>query len=319
MEQASQIQVLNDLKKSISEQYVLESKIPDILTALESLLSPTTHSQFKTHESFSNAIEDELKKFDKHFSLTWSDPAEVNKDQSTESFWHKLARKNSGFNKVEILDGNVGYIDFWGFDRVNDESKRRVANVMSFVADTDAIIFDVRNNGGGSPRMVQLLSSYLFKKRTLLNKIYWRYSDDTDEFWTLRRIKGKKRPNVPVFILTSQDTFSAAEAFAYDLQSRERAIVVGESTGGGAHPMRFIDLGRGFKAGIPYGKTINPITKTNWEWIGVTPNIKTSKERAFDTAYHTALSRILNDSNNEFQKIDIENRLNDLASRITEK
>jgi C-terminal processing protease CtpA/Prc len=313
MDDLSQIQILNDLKREISEQYILEKKIPDILASLGSLSSPDMLHQLSSEQDFSEAIDEKLKKFDKHFSFKWSNPKKVNKSLSSESYWDKLERKNSGFNKVEILAGNEGYIDFWGFDKVNDKSEQRVANVMSFVADTDAIIFDLRNNGGGHPEMVQLLSSYLFKKRTFLNSIYWRYSDETDEFWTFRNVKGKKLPNVPVYILTSNDTFSAAEEFTYDLQSLNRATVVGETTGGGAHPMRFIDFGDGFIAGIPYGKAINPITKTNWEWIGVTPDLKTPKESAFDLAYQTALKKLLKTELSNAKKNEIDIKLKELS------
>lgn len=314
MDNSSKTQILSDLKTEISKQYVLEEKVPEILAALESLSSPDTLSKFSTEKEFSETIDKKLSHFDKHFSLEWTDPKKVDDSQPSESYWDQLDRKNSGFNKVEILKGNVGYIDFWGFDRVNDKSEQRVANVMSFVSDTDAIIFDLRNNGGGSPRMVQLLSGYLFNKRTQLSSIYWRHSDETDEFWTFRKVKGKKLPQVPVYILTSNDTFSAAEAFAYDLQSLKRATIVGEATGGGAHPMRFIDFGDGFIAGIPYGKAINPITKTNWEWVGVIPNIVSPKENAFEIAYRAALDKLLKTELASAQKIEVENKLRVLSA-----
>jgi len=316
MDNLRKAQILSDLKQVISDQYIIEKSIPEIVASLDLLFSPDVLSEISDESTFSAAINEQLKHFDKHFSFNWSTPDKISENPPPESYWDKLARKNSGFSKVEILDGNIGYIDFWGFDRVNETSEQRVANVMSFVADTDAIIFDLRNNGGGSPKMVQLLSSYLFKKRTLLNTIYWRYSDETDEFWTFRNVKGKKLPRVPVYILTSKDTFSAAEEFAYDLQSLNRAKVVGETTGGGAHPMRFIDFGDGFIAGIPYGKAINPITKTNWEWVGVTPDIETSKASAFDTAYHSALNELLKVIRDESQKIDIEHKLKILMERL---
>lgn len=310
-------EILSDLKKEISDQYIIEKNIPDILASLDYFSSPDILTELSENNRFAEALNEKLKHFDKHFSLSWSNPNEISTKPPSESYWDRLDRKNSGFSKVEILEGNIGYIEFWGFDRVNEKSEQRVATAMSFVSEADAIIFDLRNNGGGSPKMVQLLGGYLFNQSAQLSSIYWRHSDETDDFWTLKKVKGKKSPEVPVYILTSNETFSAAEAFAYDLQSLKRAVIVGETTLGGAHPMRFIDFGDGFVAGIPYGKAVNPITNKNWEWVGVTPDIETSKESAFDTAYHAALNKLLNVTRDESQKIDIENKLKDLTARLT--
>jgi len=316
MEESQKHQIIDTLKQEISEQYILEKNIPTILKSLEAISSSKELQLISNHNEFAELIDKNLKQFDKHFKLSWTDSEKIDGNVPSESYWDSLKRKNSGFNRVEILSGNIGYIDFWGFDKVNDNSERRVANVMSLVSDTDAIIFDLRNNGGGHPEMVQLISSYLFKKRTHLNSIYWRFSDETDEFWTFRKVKGEKPRNVPIYILTSSATFSAAEEFAYDLQSLKRATIVGEVTGGGAHPMRFIDLESGFVAGIPYGKAINPITKTNWEWVGVKPDLKTPKERAFDLAYHSALENLLKTPLNNAQKIEIKNKLKELSKSL---
>jgi hypothetical protein len=308
-------EILSNLKQEISEQYIIEENIPDILASLDSLSSTDFLTKLPDGSKFAEVINDKLKQFDRHFSLSWSNPNEISTKPRSESYWDRLDRKNSGFRKVEILEGNIGFIEFWGFDRVNVKSEQRVANVMSFVSEADAIIFDLRNNGGGSPRMVQLLSGYLFNERTQLSSIYWRNSDETEKFWTSTDIQGKKRPNTPIYVLTSNDTFSAAEAFTYDLKILKRATIVGETTGGGANPMRFVDFGDGFIAGIPYGRAINPVTKTNWEWVGVTPDIETSRELALETAYISALNKLLNVSRNESQKIDIENTLRDLTAR----
>ena len=157
------------------------------------LSSPDVLSELYDENKFAEAINEKLKHFDKHFSLSWSNPNEISENPQSESFWERLDRKNSGFSKAEILEGNIGYIEFWGFDRVNDKSEQRVATTMSFVSDTDAIIFDLRNNGGGSPKMVQLLGGYLFRQSTQLSSIYWRHSDETDDFWTFKKVKGKKK------------------------------------------------------------------------------------------------------------------------------
>lgn len=308
------IQIFEALKLAISEQYVLEDTIPQILTELS---NPSFSDTLKSQSSnivFAQMIEQKLQQFDKHFSFAWEKQEEVSTHVPTESYWDGLNRKNSGFNKLEILDGNIGYVSFWGFDKVNKASRERVASVMAFLSNTKSIIFDLRDNGGGQPEMVQLISSYLFKERVQLSSLYWRDSGETDEFWTFKRVNGKKRPNIPVYIVTSNKTFSAAEAFAYDLQSLKRAIVIGETTGGGAHPMRFIDFGAGFVAGIPYGKAVNPVTQSNWEWTGVKPDITTSKEKAFDVAYYTALKNALVTPLSPIEEHEIEIKLKELTN-----
>ncbi|MDP5191526.1 S41 family peptidase, partial [Rheinheimera baltica] len=162
---SERLEVINKLKHEISEQYVLEEQIPAILSSLETLSSAETLQQAFSHQDFADVIDKKLNEFDKHFSFSWQAKEEAATKQPLESYWDRLERKNSGFNKVEILTGNVGYIDFWGFDKVNDDSTARVAKVMAMVSEANAIIFDVRNNGGGHPEMSQLLSSYLFKNR----------------------------------------------------------------------------------------------------------------------------------------------------------
>ena len=191
--------------------------------------------------------------------------------------------RNYGFQKLERLDGNVGYLDLRGFADV-DEGRETAAAAMAFLANSDAIIFDLRSNGGGSPEMVQFLCSYLFEERTHLNSLYWRPTDVTEEYWTLDSLPGKRVPEVPVYVLTSSRTFSAAEEFSYNLRTQGRATLVGETTGGGAHPGGTNPIGDGFLMFVPSGRAINPITGTNWEGVGVEPHMPVRAADALDTA-----------------------------------
>ncbi|MDJ0764442.1 MAG: S41 family peptidase [Myxococcota bacterium] len=119
--------------------------------------------------------------------------------------------------------------------------------------------------------------------------MYWRAGDRTEEFWTLDEIDGKKRPDVPVFVLTSDRTFSGAEEFTYNLQTRKRATIVGETTGGGANPGEVFDISPHLGIFVSTGKAINPVTKTNWEGIGVKPDVEVDAEHALEKA--TALAK----------------------------
>ena len=156
---------------------------------------------------------------------------------------------------------------------------------MQVIKNTDAIIFDLRKNDGGSPDMVQYICSYFFGKKTHLNSLYWRKGNRTQEFWTLDKLPADRMPNVPLFVLTSHYTFSGAEEFAYNFKTRKRAVIVGENTGGGANPGGPIEINKYFSINVPTGRAINPITQTNWEGIGVVPDVKTVASKALTKAH----------------------------------
>jgi len=200
----------------------------------------------------------------------------------------------NGFMRVERLDGNIGYLELQGFMEV--ESARDNANAaMQLLAGSSALIIDLRQNGGGHPGTVQLLSSYLFdpSEPVHLNSLYYRPSDETTEYWTHDNIKVENAmPDVPVYVLTSGRTFSAAEEFTYNLQCLDRATIVGETTGGGAHPVDGFIIADQFVANIPIGRAINPITKTNWEGVGVIPDIAVSAPQALDAAIGQVLQTL---------------------------
>lgn len=198
------------------------------------------------------------------------------------------AASNFGFTKAEILDGNIGYFDLRGFAGVREAGPVAGA-VMTMLANTDALIIDLRNNGGGQPEMVAYLCSYFFEKPLHVNTIYWRPTDTTKEHWTTAEVTGRKFLAKPVWVLTSQRTFSGGEEFAYDLKALKRATLVGETTGGGAHPVTVSPLEGGFSISVPAGRAINPVTKTNWEGTGVEPDVKVAAADALKVAHEAAL------------------------------
>ena len=163
---------------------------------------------------------------------------------------------------------------------------------MGFLAGADAVIIDLRHNGGGNPSMIQLLSSYLFEEPVHLNSFFHRGQEQIDQFWTLPHVPGTRFPDTPLYILTSSYTFSAAEEFTYNLKHLKRATIVGEVTGGGAHPGGTFGIQGGFSIFIPTGRAINPITKTNWEGTGIEPHVKTSADEALLVAHMQALETL---------------------------
>jgi len=199
---------------------------------------------------------------------------------------------NYGFVKVEVLPGNVGYIKFKGFAGT-PEARPTAAAAMAFVANTGALIFDVTENGGGSPNMINFLSGYLFDKpvhlNTFQNREAGRVSDTYSEEIAEDVHYGQDKP---VYVLTSGYTFSAAEEFTYDLKHLKRATIVGETTGGGAHPVEMRTLNKYFTLKLPTGRAVNPITKTNWEGVGVIPHVEVPADQAKDKAYELALQAV---------------------------
>src|SRR5262245_11271822 len=167
------------------------------------------------------------------------------------------ALRNFGFKKVERLGGGgVGLLELEGFmpaEMIGDTA----ASAMSFLANNDAVIIDLRKNGGGSPDAVILLCSYFFDQATHLNSIYTRTTDTTRQYWSHPVVPGKKLIGKDVYVLTSSRTFSAAEEFTYNLQSQKRATIVGETTGGGAHPTRGFRVTDHFRVGVPVARSIN--------------------------------------------------------------
>lgn len=193
-------------------------------------------------------------------------------------------RVNFGFSKIEILNGNIGYLKCNMFAEVNEESKQAVEAAVRFLQHVRVLIIDLRENGGGEPEMVQYICNYLFAARTHLNDIYVRRNNTTAEFWTTPTKQLTALMQVPVYILVSRSTFSGAEEFAYDLQTQKRGVVVGEVTGGGAHPVEPRAISHGFVGYIPFARAVNPFTKTNWEGKGVQPNLQIPAEKALEAA-----------------------------------
>jgi len=183
------------------------------------------------------------------------------------------------------LEGNVGYLRFDGFVDPG-ECGSTIVTAITALAETKALIIDLRENaGGGKAGSTPLLESYLFDRRTHLSDVRFRYTGDTRERWTLDSVAGARfGGEKPVYVLTSAHTLSAGEELAYDLQALKRATIVGETTSGQAHATFEARIENHFGVLLPTGKTLNPVTGTDWEGVGVVPDVKVAASEALTTA-----------------------------------
>lgn len=200
-------------------------------------------------------------------------------------------RQNFGFRKIEILDGNIGYLNISYFTDT-DTLEESINGSMKFLSNTDAIIIDLRDNGGGS--LTPLLFSYFFpNEKIYLGGCVCRDKTRNENLWTLSNITGKRLPDVELYILTNSKTFSAAEDFSYTMQNLKRAVVVGETTKGGAHPVDVLIVKGDILTQIAICESFNPITKSNWEGTGVKPDIEVESENALKIAHMKAIEHTI--------------------------
>lgn len=227
-----------------------------------------------------------------HAALLKADNETTNDSNDIKTVSPEMQRFNFGFQSMQIMNGNIGYLKLNGFYDTDHASNTAVA-AMNYLSHADAIIFDLRQNSGGSFEMVQLLSSYLFDSKPVhLSGFYWRPDDKHTQNWTLPHVPGKRNPEAEVIILTSAGTHSAAEEFSYNLKHLKRATVIGETTMGGAHPGKFMPVNDRFVLFVPYGRSTNPITNTNWEGVGVIPDIEVNAADALAVAKINALEKL---------------------------
>lgn len=288
----SSIETLNQL---MNDFYVFPEVAQKTGDHLNKLLETGYFDAFKDTESFAKALTEQVQSInkDKHMRVRSRPPGNAPVNTIDRLFEEHLDYKmrsrsnNLGFQEAKKLPGNIGYLDLRGFANVY-EAGPMADHYMKLLSSSDAIIIDLRKNGGGDPGMVQYLCSYFFDKKVHLNSLYWRQGDRTDEFWTLDSVNGDQLPDIPLFVLTSNYTFSGAEEFSYNMQTQKAATLVGETTGGGANPGGTRRINEYLSVFIPMGRAINPITGTNWEGVGVVPEIQTTAEEAFDKGVELA-------------------------------
>lgn len=314
---AEKSEVVDSISNILANSYVFPDVGEKISKHLKDKGSSGAYSEISDPIKFAQILTEDVRAInnDKHLRVSFAPEriAEWSIDLSPEDSMAVVERErrvahanNYGFKEVKILDGNIGYLNLTAFYGVSEKSGSIAEAAMNFLSNTDALIIDLRSNGGGSPAMIQLITSYLYgSDRVHLNTFYYRPQDEKTQTWTLPYVPGKRRPDVDVYVLTSSRTFSAAEEFSYNLRNLERATLIGELTGGGAHPGGTRIATERYTVWVPSGRAINPITKTNWEGKGVTPHIEVPAEDALLQAKITAIEKLM-EKNGEVNKYQYE-------------
>jgi len=301
VDSVSQIEILESLLKKIQAYYVFPDIAEQICSNLKKHFDDGDYADSMEGELFAMALTLHLQEtnHDEHLWVRWHPeplPDEEILRHNQEWLEERMlgARlDNFGLYRVERLPGNIGYLDIRYFHKVEWGGDIAIA-AMNFLSNTSVLIIDLRNCTGGYPDMIALIGSYLFDNKPIhLSSIYWRDEDKTHQYWTLPYVPGRRFADQPVFVLTSKVTFSGGEEFASILQTRKRAIVMGDKTDGGAHPGASYRIHPHFEVFIPIGRAINPVTGEDLEGVGVTPDIFVPRDHAFTGAYYMALKTIL--------------------------
>ncbi|AHM62504.1 interphotoreceptor retinoid-binding protein [Flammeovirgaceae bacterium 311] len=294
--------IIESVASQLDQHYIFPDKAKEMGAYLKKRNKEKFYDQIVNYKAFAEVLTKDLQTVHKDLHMKLYYNPKFVQDLRNRNFMkgpapeilqqqEASARKdNFGFVKVERLPGNIGYLDFRQFYPLSEEAKNTVAAAMGFLANTDAVIVDLRNNRGGDPEMVQLVLSYFMDKTPVhYNSLYTRSDSATRDFYSLAEVEGKKMPATDLYVLTSKRTFSAAEEFTYNLQNLKRATIVGETTGGGAHPTRPYVINDYLVLNIPFERAINPFTKTNWEGTGVTPDVAIEADKALLKARELAL------------------------------
>jgi len=320
IDKASRSEVVDNVIANLNRAYVFPDKAASIEADLRTRMSrgdfDSIGSAKKFAETLTNALQS--KTHDKHLEVRYFEKAIAegqNGDPSPEEKAEEMLQQkylNYGFENVGRLHHNIGLLDIHAFGRPQQAADRLVA-AMTLVGDTDALIIDLRECEGGDPETVMLLASYLFDKPTHLNDIYLRDENRTQERWTTQTVAGKRYGEARrIYLLTSSETVSGCEDFAYALKNAGRAKLLGETTAGGAHAGSPRRLSAHFMMFVPSGRPINPVTHADWEGVGITPDIHVSAKKALDAAQIAILKEMLATEPDPLKKERIQKRISEL-------
>lgn len=318
LDAAQRAAIISDIASLLNQNYIFPETATAIEHALRDRLAGGAYDKLSDAGEFAQAVSRDLSAtgHDKHMGFAYApdQAAQIRRLQSRSEDEAKAARErqlaaerhdNFGFQKVERLPGNIGYLDFRMFGSASEAAPTMIA-ALNFLAYCDAIIVDLRQNGGGDTTGIQFMCSYFFDEPAHLNDIRFRDEAKTENYWSLPYVPGPKPSKADLYILTSSRTFSGAEEFSYNMKNLKRGTLVGETTGGGAHPTRPWIVQDDFVLRVPFARAENPVSKTNWEGTGVVPDVAVPADQAFDRAYQMAVEKLAAQTTDPGRKAECE-------------
>jgi len=320
VDEAARSAIIETLVSKIQGGYVVPERAQVAVRNLRSARASGAYKDLDTASTFAERLTSDLRSAtqDKHIAVL-VDPEASTPTQSAGTQAKPREHFNFGFYKIERLEGNVGYLDLRSFANL-DEGRQTTSTYLDALANFDAIIIDLRKNGGGNTPMAVYVASYLFGPKPVhFTDMYWRDQNQTVQLWTEANVPGRRSVSQEVYILVGPSTFSAAEDFCYSLKQLKRATLVGQRTGGGAPMGRGLErLSPVFTAFIPTGQSINPLTKTNWEGVGVEPDVNVPAEKALAKAHVLALGRLFEQARDPKWKSDLGRVIEDISAGKTD-
>lgn len=281
--------VVDEVVKLMTDEYVLPDVGRQAASTLSRKLAAGDYETVTDPGAFARRLTEDLNAVahDKHLRVRRDEPGPPRGESRK-----KPSLSEGGFTRVDVLAQNIGYVDLKGFPP--KELFKPVADkAMRLLTGTDALLIDLRSNGGGAPATVAYWVSFFMDPKTPIhvNDLLWRKPGTEDYRRDVFQTEATPSSYLarPVVLLTGPGTFSGGEEFAYDMQSLKRATLVGEATGGGANPGAPRHLPAGLSIFLPTGRAVNPITQTSWEGTGVQPDMPVPAAAAFATAYKAAL------------------------------
>ena len=297
---AYRARILDGVAEKFGEGYFDAERAAFVRTQLGNRAVRATYDTAMTAAGLSALLTADLQKWsaDRHPRLVFSVqprpmPKAGKQSPALQNAEDESARsRNFGFHALERLTGNIGYLEIGRFE-APALAGQTLAAAMQFLANTDALIIDLRGNGGGRADMVALMASYFLEEQTHLATLERRSPRGSDQIWSASYVPGPRYLGKPIFVLTSKRTFSGAEGLTYDLKHFAHATIVGEKTRGGANPGSFQQIDEHFAVFVPSGRVVHAATGTNWDAAGITPDVTVEAAEAKRTAHKLALERLV--------------------------
>ena len=302
LSKVEQLMIYNKTKQLMTQNFIFPERVEGCMDKMRLELDSARYVNLMDRSEFITAFNKSLKRIceDKHFWLSVRVKRDDNKMPLSPFMQQQLEFNNQradnfGVNKVEMLADSIGYIKLDYF-REPAHSSQVWLSAVDLIRHGKALIMDLRENHGGRPEMVALISSYFLAKPTHLVTFFERGDKVGQQSWSFAEVPGEKIADMPLYILVGPQTGSAGEGFSYHMKHLKRATLIGESTYGAGNPGSNYSINDDWQIFIADGRPENAITGKNWEGQGVIPNIKVNANEAIKTAIRQA-------------NIDIPNRL----------